>query len=484
MRTARFPFGSQPRGATFSLCDSDTLVLSADILTGARRSRDASQLSAQLAQQFVSINSGFLKDFGVSSFIDYVGSKVKIIFKSGILVGAIPLLSPTSGQPDYGLILSPRFGWTGLGNILAQTGWKIIPSLLPGLPMLPQSDRNIPPWVLSGTLLLRLEALLRKLDRTFVLRDSDFRAPRGQIKWDLYVQNRLPKMKALDVPCRVPDLEDHRELKAAIHFTLRKQLSSLETQVNSGLVVARLIELCTSLIAQVKSVHPKIPTTRQLHSWSRIRLNREVFRKGLDAIEWTLEDRGLAGMADLRGLPWRMSMDEFYESWVETILEKLTQKVGGVLRVGRKRETITAIAWDKPFLGSQRFLLPDFVIDHPSGPIVVDAKYKQHWEDLQVSSWHELEDQIRSGHRYDLHQILAYSGLFDKPTITACLVYPCRERTWKSLLERDRLSHRASIQAGSRTIELVLATFPMCSSAEEIITAIGPHTLLPTRAIS
>ena len=133
---------------------------------------------------------------------------------------------------------------------------------------------------------------------------------------------------------------------------------------------------------------------------------------GLDAIAWTLEDRGLAGMSDLRGLPWMLSMDEFYESWVETILEQFTRKTGGILRVGRKRETITPISWDKPFLGSQKYLLPDFLIDHPAGPIVVDAKYKEHWEDLQVSSWAQLEEQIRSGHRQDLHQILAYSALF------------------------------------------------------------------------
>jgi len=172
-----------------------------------------------------------------------------------------------------------------------------------------------------------------------------------------------------------------------------------------------------------------------------------------------------------------MSMDAFYESWVETILEVLTRKSGGILRVGRKRETITPIAWDKPFLGSQKFLLPDFLIEHPSGPIVVDAKYKDHWEDLQVSSWFQLEEQIRAGHRQDLHQILAYSALFDRPRITACLVYPCREETWESLQARNRLSHHASIQVGSRRIDLVLTTFPLSSTPKEIIAAFGPRFL-------
>ena len=474
---AKKTIGLKLTETSFKLQDSSRVTVPAARLITNRGSRDTNSLAARLARQFLSLNIGLLKSFGVSAWIDYDGAEVRIVFDSGIVVGAVPLLSPTSNQPDYGLVIVPRFDWPGLGNILAQTGWKVVPSLLGDLPMLPNSDRNIPHWVLSGTVLLRVDALLKKLDRNFILAEKDLSAPRGQIRWDRYAQNRLPLMRALDVPCRVPDLEEHRELKAAIHFTLRKQLASLETQLHAGIVVARLIELCKELIDRVKMVYPKIPTVLQLRSWSRTRLNRDVFHKGLDAIQWTLEDRGLAGLSDLRGLPWMMSMDAFYECWVETILELWTRKSGGVLKVGRKRQTITPIRWDKPFLGSQKFLLPDFVIEHPSGQIVIDAKYKEHWEDLQISSWLELEDQIRVGHRQDLLQVLAYSALFDTPTITACLVYPCREATWKSLKERNRLSHHASIQAGTRTIDLFLATLPMSGTPSEVLDALGPNFL-------
>jgi hypothetical protein len=276
----------------------------------------------------------------------------------------------------------------------------------------------------------------------------------------------------LDVPCRFPNLEYDRILQGAIHFALRKQLASLETQRNAGTVVAALIELCRSLLLLVQHVQPHVPLGRQLKAWSRSRMSHEVFMNGVEAIEWTIENRGLAGLEDLRGLPWKMSMDSFYESWVETILEIISRSNGGLLRSGRKRETIHPIAWDKPFLGSQKFLQPDFVIEHPNGFLVVDAKYKDHWEDLNVS-WSQVEQEIREGHRQDLHQILAYSTLFDKPVITACLVYPCRDSTWSSLADRDRLVHRASIQAGSRRIDLLLTTFPFSRPAEEIALKLG-----------
>ncbi|MGI6307210.1 MAG: AAA family ATPase [Dethiobacteria bacterium] len=76
---------------------------------------------------------------------------------AGGQVGALP----TSGRPDYGLVIKPRFGWQGIGLMLGSMGWKVIPIPL-RLPLLPRPDRKIPPWVLSTTILLRLQKLLEQ----------------------------------------------------------------------------------------------------------------------------------------------------------------------------------------------------------------------------------------------------------------------------------------------------------------------------------
>ena len=34
--------------------------------------------------------------------------------------------------------------------------------------------------------------------------------------------------------------------------------------------------------------------------------------RGLQAIEWTADERGLAGVSDLEGIPWTMPMNEFF----------------------------------------------------------------------------------------------------------------------------------------------------------------------------
>ena len=43
--------------------------------------------------------------------------------------------------------------------------------------------------------------------------------------------------------------------------------------------------------------------------------------------------------------------------------------------------------------------------------MVVDAKYKRHWEELQEHGWQRQDEDLRERHRTDLLQILAYANL-------------------------------------------------------------------------
>jgi len=271
------------------------------------------------------------------------------------------------------------------------------------------------------------------------------------------------------VPCRFPDLRDDQELKAAIHFTLRKQLASLESQRAGGVVVLQLIDLCQSLLTKVQSVSPRQPVPMALNAWYRSSLKTDVFRHGLQAVEWTIEDRGLAGLADLQGIAWIMSMETFFESWVETVAEKLSKQIGGVLRSGRKRETVTPLRWNPPYVGSQRYLLPDLVLEREDITIILDAKYKSHWEELSRHHWHNLTEILQEQHRADLLQILAYSTLAKTKKVITCLAYPCQNDTWQSLKSRERLWHRASLYAGDRQVDVILIALPMVAKVEEIV---------------
>jgi hypothetical protein len=53
-----------------------------------------------------------------------------------------------------------------LGRTLGASGFKVIPQIL-SLPLLPKTEREIPDWVLSVTILPRLKAMLDQLARRF-----------------------------------------------------------------------------------------------------------------------------------------------------------------------------------------------------------------------------------------------------------------------------------------------------------------------------
>ncbi len=453
--------------ACFETNDNSPLILPASFLLKGALPRHPQGQSARLAHQFLQQNQGILRDFSIESRVDYDGSLVKIHLQTGGQVGALPLLSPTSGRPDYGLVIKPRFGWTGIGPMLAAMGWRILPEPLP-LPMLPRSDRKIPPWVLSATVLLRIQKLLNKLERCFDYTEDLLSAPRGQVNWSQYATVMLPQADFLSVPCWFPDLRDDRELKGAIHFTLRKQLSSLQSQRTAGVVVLQLLRLCQQLLVKVSDTPAVQPTPKRLSSWLQGSLDTTVFREGIQAVEWTIDDRGLAGLGDLQGLPWILPMDLFFEAWVETIASQLARRTGGNIKTGRRRETITPLGWVPPYLGSQRYLLPDIILEREQETIIFEAKYKSHWEELSRDGWFGLDKKLQERHRSDLLQALAYSTVSASKRVVCCLAYPCRTHTWYSLLRRQRPYHKASVRAGTRRVELVLTAVPMELSPEEI----------------
>jgi len=423
--------------------------------------------TARLAREFVARNEASLRELGATIATIYDGAAVSLRIQSTGTVGAVPLVSPTSGRIEYGLVIQPRFEWQGIGGMLSEMGWRVIPNPL-SRPNLPESDRKIPPWVLATIVVFRIRALLQELERRFEMVHEDLGAPRGTVNWPQYIGNRVSRGRFLNVPCTFPDLRDDRSLKSAIKFALQKQLGSLSAQRPAGPHVVALLETCTSLLDRVRDVVPHEPSPVELDRWMRGSLKSASFIRGIQAVEWTAQDRGLAGLSDLQGLPWSMSMEAFFEAWTETVMVKVARKIGGVVKAGRQRATTAPLRWDPPFLGSQKSLVPDVMLERGDLTVIVDAKYKEHWEEMQDRRWAEQGEELRERHRADLLQVLAYANIASTPRIVVCLAYPCSNRTWQSLHERGRAFHRASLSSGDRRIDLLLTALPMGVKAVDV----------------
>jgi hypothetical protein len=433
--------------------------------------RDPQSAAELRAEGLLRSNRGLLHEFGVEAEVRRKKGTAVMALHTSTRIGAIPLISPVSGRPDFGLVIEPRFQWSSLGDVLGTMGFRVVPHFLP-LPDLPQSERRIPPWVLSSIVLRRLEELLQRLSRRFIVAQADLPAPRGAVDWSGYAQSRLPVGRALEVPCIFPDLRDDEELRAAIHHVLRRHREALLSQRTAGVVVLQLLALCDTLLAKVASTPPRPPRAAQLASWRRRPMPTRAFAEGLQAIEWTVEERGLAGLSDLAGLPWRLDMEVFFEAWVESLAEDLARSSGARLRVGRRDQTRVPLAWQPPHAGSQRSLVPDVVLERDDVTLIFDAKYKRHAEELELVGWSRADEQLREHHRADLLQVLAYSTLFETPRVVACLVYPCHADTFASLIERGRVVTRARVHTGRRHVELALAAVPMRAERKAVLTAL------------
>jgi 5-methylcytosine-specific restriction endonuclease McrBC regulatory subunit McrC len=163
-----------------------------------------------------------------------------------------------------------------------------------------------------------------------------------------------------------------------------------------------------------------------------------------------------------------MEMDQFFEAWVETIFQAVARHNGAEFLVGRRRQTVHAINWDPVYVGSQKSLIPDIWLEWESMTVIVDAKYKRHWEELQYQPWSAADELLCEHHRSDLLQVLAYATLSSTKNVVSCLVYPCSAETWNSLRERRRLIHKAVINVGARTLHLWFAAIPMAASSDQI----------------
>jgi 5-methylcytosine-specific restriction endonuclease McrBC regulatory subunit McrC len=386
----------------------------------------------------------------------------------------MPLRSPVSGQVEHGLVIQPRFGWDGIGAMLAGTGATVLPQL-PRMPALPRADTGVPPWVISAVVLSRLEAFMQHSPRRFAEVNALCDRPRGRIHWGKYISEHLARAHPESVPCAYSALQQDEALLGAIHATALKQLQSLASVRADALIVRRLMD-------RFQTVRHATCFTRPRWDALSIASGRRDVNDQADAIEamlWTRDDRGLGGLSDSNGLAWMLPMEEVFETWIETLVRELAKVVGGSVRTGRQRDTLRPLYWNPPYSGSQRYLLPDVELIRDDETVIFDAKYKSHWEEIDEERWHGVRNETREAHRSDLLQVLAYAGATSASRVTCVLVYPCHESTWQSLRLRQRQYHVAEVPAGARTVRLLLIALPLAGQ-RQVLAAEFARCLAPT----
>jgi len=412
------------------------------------------------AETFIRANEAAFGLLDVRPEVTGGANGVTIRLLPGERAGAMPLKSSFDGQVVGGLLVTPRFGWSGVGQILQETGWQAAPEL-PVMQMVPGSARHVPPWVLAGPVLARIEALLAALSPGFREKEDTLTKPRGRIVWSRYVSESMSRGQWHRLPCRFPDLSTDPVLRRHVRWALERIRRELLAVGKDDVVALTLAASALRMLELLNDVVPLMPTRDELDRRARgARLTGECLRLGIEAIAWIVDERGLGGGSERDGLAWVMPLSMLWETYVESVYRHEVAQTGGVVKVGRLRETIVPLEWSNPTHRTLGHLVPDIVIRRSGFVEVVDAKYKAHLAEVGESDWRRLENEIREAHRADLHQILAYASLYDADEVAATLVYPLRYSTFVSLRDQRRDRTYAQLTHGGRTVHLELRGLP------------------------
>jgi 5-methylcytosine-specific restriction endonuclease McrBC regulatory subunit McrC len=412
------------------------------------------------AETFLRFNIESLRALDVRPEVtsDISGMQLKLI--PGGRTGSVPLRSGLTKQVTGGLIVKPRFGWVGVGQILHETGWHTAPEFL-DLPMVPGSSREVPPWVLAGPVLARLETLLCSLTPGYRQREEVVLKPRGRIIWKKYIDHSLVRGLWHHLPCRFPDLDTDPLLRRHIRWALERIQRNLLLVGGNDPVALSLATITIRLIDLLADVTPLMPRREELDR--RVAGNRvlgEALRRGIEAISWIVDERGLGGGNERDGLAWVLPLEKLWESYVESVYRREVADLGGEVRVGRLGETVFPLNWSDSTHRTLGHLAPDLVIKRVRSVQVVDAKYKSHLAEMDEIGWRRFGDEVREAHRADLHQILAYASLYEAEEVTATLVYPLRQSTYNALRQRHHENSFADLFHGGRRIRLELRGMP------------------------
>ena len=286
--------------------------------------------------------------------------------------------------------------------------------------------------------------------------------PRGQIQWTKYARQQMARGRFHELPCRHPELGPDLLLQSFLRWGLESVHRSLVGAVSTDALARLLVEEATELLAVLENVPSRFPVRQTLDEFLRGGgLPTAALRRGIQALGWLVDERGLAGTAESDGLAWTLTMHELFERWVEHLCRVWAAGFGATVKAGRSSETLLAMDWNRRGARSLTSLIPDIIVHHPDRTFIVDAKYKGQFEELDHHRWLETAEELRADHRHDVHQVLAYASAIDAPNITAVLAYPLRLSTWQRLSDRERTVTLATVTGGGREVHLALLAVPL-----------------------
>ncbi len=374
------------------------------------RGKSEKDIQENALRRFIRKNSKYL------SFLDLDVEGFYIVSKG--ISGVIPLEFATNKREYSTLIVEPMVSWDVISKFAAITKYR--DWLKVNIEWDTPYTLDIELWYFSLPFLREAHYVLNRPAKGYVKRELEEDFILGNTNWEDFAVNKYPYKKI-----KFKNTRSEISFDTLPHRLVKWGLEAIEASIlDENKVPDEILELINDLKLKLKDVKSEIPTDTKMTKLPRsgawggyINLYREIHN--LASIAGVIDSESKTGKAYL------IETEKLFEYFVDYLLERYSQENG--LKFYNDRDDSSRIGLERIspeyYVTMLSSLRPDAVAVQNDLLIVIDAKYKRHFDLIQRKDVKDKE-WYNNKFRNDIHQILSYSIFSDKKYKLLLLAYP------------------------------------------------------------
>lgn len=393
-----------------SCLSEDSHSFSVDELSSKWFTKGDKRLIDRTVQDFLILNNSFFNFIGVTPIVTGSYKDMRLSFRSSSYVGAIPLKSPDDGKPFADFIVYPKYINNNIENVNEYI--EIIYMLEKEIKLefkdscnLLSKDQARPP--IYYECVKYLELLVKATKKKWVKFNSSIEInnyPRNQISWGRYIKQEWDPVKKLEYPCKINELNQfHSEMLQLFHvyYISKNHILNHETPISirkpsikKGLIIENFFSSNKPIFTDKLTIHNNDPYL--------IKQTKEQANK-------------ILGYDSQVNIAWRIDFTDIFEKYIQYIFRNISERLGWKILNNPKYRSNA----DSHPTWSLQYLEPDLVLYKDGNSVMIDAKYKAHYYNMNSSS-----EYLKQEHRNDLHQIAAYCAFESNQKKVGIICYP------------------------------------------------------------
>lgn len=382
------------------------------------------RIIGQYLQKFIDYNSSQFRFIGVQPFIIGSDQNTSLTFRSSSFIGTIPLRASDTGKQIGDFVVMPRF--TGRDRfedyieILNLLGTEISPEVIDSLPLASGKNFRPPLYLEAVKFIASLEALLSRPWRKFDNIEKISSQPSGQINWNKYINNEYKIENRLKFPTRKNILSEfhseYAEVRHVFDICKNELLSS-----NTPQRIKNTIRVKLNFIEEKLYYHKPKATNNIVIKSSDSPTVKTCKEQANKILNFNLVD----------STAWRVDFSDVFEKFVQHIFKAVAKETGGKLFANFKFHSRTS----KHYAWELKHIEPDAIYQKENLLVFIDAKYKSN-----LYNKFDISETLKEDHRYDLHQIMAYTSFSKTDLKYGFLCYPSDQLELKTIKYKNGIN--------------------------------------------